>query len=156
MPAEPRRALRDAAPLPEQAPKTAGKAGPGAPPAAAARARAHTYAREAGAVVLLASALYAALALASFRGDPVHPEINGPDWVGPVGAAFAAVTVGTIGITAWLVPLELFVVALPLLRAPQPPRVSRIAHLSGDLLVAFVAAALVHIAAPHATAPRHS
>jgi len=137
--------------IPAEVPTKAGEpapAGTGAP----AAARVHTYAREAGAVVLLASSLYAALALASFQADPVHPEVVGADWVGPVGSAFAGVCVGAIGLGAWLVPVELFAVALPLLGAPRPSRVSRITHFAGDVLVATVVAALVHIAAPQTTA----
>src|SRR5882724_2643665 len=49
----------------------------------------HSYAREAAALVLLASALYTTLALASFQGDPLRAEVTGGDWVGPVGAAYA-------------------------------------------------------------------
>src|SRR5262249_8998275 len=65
------------------------------------------YAREAGALVLFASALYVALALASFRGDPLRPEVVGWDWVGPVGAAGARALAEAVGAVAWFVPIEL-------------------------------------------------
>src|SRR5438132_1039988 len=47
-----------------------GDPGGSPPPRASAGRRVHAYAREAAALVLLASALYAVLALASFRGAP--------------------------------------------------------------------------------------
>src|SRR5687767_6752172 len=47
------------------------------------------YTREAGALVLIATGLYCALALASYRADPMRPEVHGDDWVGPVGAVLA-------------------------------------------------------------------
>ena len=75
----------------------------------------HSYAREAAALLLLASVLYVTLALASFRGDPMRSEIAGADWVGPVGAAFAGALVQAIGACAWLVPLDLALFAGPLL-----------------------------------------
>src|SRR5882672_9702888 len=77
----------------------------------------HSYAREAAALLLLASALYSALALASFQGDPLRPEITGGDWVGPVGATVAGFAVETVGLVAWLVPIEFAVLAAPLLNA---------------------------------------
>src|SRR3954464_10831121 len=78
-------------------------AGKLAPP----RRASHGYAREAAALVLLASALYTALALSSFRGDPARPEITGDDWVGPAGAFVARAAVEAIGLAAWLLPIEL-------------------------------------------------
>src|SRR5262249_44059278 len=81
----------------QRSPVAAGKAPPEVRPA-------HGYAREAAALVLLASALFAALALASLRGDPARPELEGPDWVGPVGALVARAGVDAVGVCAWLVP----------------------------------------------------
>src|SRR5689334_18643001 len=72
---------------------------PGRPEAAAPRP-AHSYAREAAALLLLAAALYAALAFASFRGDPMRPELAGDDWVGPIGSAFARSLVEWVGLAA--------------------------------------------------------
>ena len=66
-----------------------------------------SYAREPAALVLMASALYTVLALTSFRGDPLRPEIVGGDWVGPVGATCAGALVETIGLAAWFIPIEL-------------------------------------------------
>ncbi|MBW2536108.1 MAG: DNA translocase FtsK 4TM domain-containing protein, partial [Deltaproteobacteria bacterium] len=114
------------------------------------RRTARTYAREAAALVLLASALYAGLALASFRADPVRPEVLGDDWVGPVGALFAGFFVRMVGVVSWLIPLELALVARPLL-FDRAAKLS-IVRLSGNVLLAVTAASLVHIALPESRA----
>src|SRR5438045_2506656 len=89
---------------------------PSAEVASADPARARVpFAREAGALVLLATALYVALALASFQADPMRPEVAGSDWVGPVGSTAAQALVTAIGVIAWYAPLELALLAAPLL-----------------------------------------
>ncbi|WP_437956971.1 DNA translocase FtsK 4TM domain-containing protein [Sorangium sp. So ce119] len=120
-----------------------GVAGPAAP-------QGHSYARDAAALVLLVSALYSALALASFRGDPLRPEIAGEDWVGPVGAALAGASVEAVGVIAWFVPLELALLAMPLLGAKRS--IASLFRLSGDIVVVVVLAALSHVAFPRAVA----
>ncbi len=103
-----------------------------------------SYAREAAALLLMAAGLYAALALASFQGDPFRPEIGGSDWVGPVGAVFARFAVGLIGVVAWLIPVELVLLSRPLL-SDRKIRFS-ISRVSGDIVIAVIASALTHIA----------
>src|SRR3954471_24940924 len=142
--------------LPLFAPRRAQTAGgPAAVPVAdapskTARAVAHGYAREAAALVLLASALYLALALSSFRGDPARPEMAGDDWVGPAGAFVAHAAVEAIGLAAWLLPIELALVASPLLNGK--PSIAGVARFAGDLVVVVILAALAHVAFPVATA----
>ena len=103
----PRRAQTAGGP-PDAAEALAREASPPRKAAAAASKRSpHSYAREAAALVLLASALYTVLALTSFRGDPMRPEIVGGDWVGPVGATCAGALVETIGLAAWFIPIEI-------------------------------------------------
>lgn len=109
-----------------------------------------TYAREAAAMVLLASALFATLSLASFEADPFRPEIGGADWVGPAGAELARALVVSVGFVAWLLPVELAVVASPLL-AGKPSRI-HLLRVSGDVVVAMVLAALLHVAFPESKA----
>ncbi|WP_438033544.1 DNA translocase FtsK 4TM domain-containing protein [Sorangium sp. So ce204] len=121
----------------------AGIAGPAAPPG-------HGYTRDAAALVLLVSALYSALALASYRGDPLRPEVSGDDWVGPVGAALAGTSIEAIGVIAWFVPLELALLAMPLLGAKRS--IASLFRLSGDIVVVVVLAALAHVAFPSAVA----
>src|SRR5262245_10119261 len=105
-----------------------------------------TYAREAGALLLMAAGLYCGLALGSFEADPLRPEVHGENWVGPVGAVFAEVGVKMVGVVAWLVPLELTLLARPLLR-DRRIRLG-VTRLSGDIVIAVVLAALMHIAVP--------
>ncbi|HEY4120615.1 MAG TPA: DNA translocase FtsK 4TM domain-containing protein [Byssovorax sp.] len=133
-------------------PKEIEAAAPSEPPRSpdAPRSRAHGYAREAASLVLFAASLYAGLALASFRADPMRPEIVGADWVGPVGEACARAAVEGIGVAAWFVPIELALLALPLVNG-KPSRFG-LTRLAGDLLVLVVLAALVHVAAPKAAA----
>src|SRR5579863_6921336 len=68
--------------------------------------------REVLALVLWTLALFLAMALASYRGDPTAAALSpptppGPDWVGPVGALCARGLVSLVGIVAWGLPLEL-------------------------------------------------
>jgi DNA segregation ATPase FtsK/SpoIIIE, S-DNA-T family len=110
----------------------------------------HSYAREAAAMVLLASALFSALALLSFRGDPLRPEVAGQDWVGPAGAAVAGAAVQAIGLAAWFFPLELAFIAAPLLNGK--PSVANVTRIAGDVVVIFILAALAEVAFPKVTA----
>lgn len=110
----------------------------------------HTYAREAAALLLLASALYTVLALASFEADPMRPEVIGQNWVGPVGEAFSSFFSGAFGIAAWSIPIELAFLSGPLL-AGKPSRAS-VARFGGDIVVLVILAALAHVAFPVATA----
>ena len=107
---------------------------------------ARTVARETAALLLMASGLYAALALASFQADPLRPELVGANWVGPVGAVFAGFGARLVGLGAWLLPLELVVLARPLL-GDRPIRLS-LMRLSGDVLIVVISASLIHIALP--------
>ena len=116
----------------------------------APRKRVHAYAREAAALLLFAAALYAALALASFRGDPMRPEIVGADWVGPVGAFSARALVEAIGLVAWFVPIELALLGAPLVNGRRS--VASLTRFAGDLVVLVVLAALAHVAFPRALA----
>ena len=109
-----------------------------------------TYAREAGALVLIASGMYTALAMGSYRADPLRPEVVGSNWVGPVGEALAGGLVAVIGIVAWLLPLELMLLSGPLMRDRK--FTLRWRRFAGDLSIAAILAALVHIAMPQATA----
>jgi DNA segregation ATPase FtsK/SpoIIIE, S-DNA-T family len=105
--------------------------------------------REAAALLLFAGALYAGLALASFRADPSNADVHGADWVGPVGASLAHGSVSLLGVVAWGLALELALFAAPLLK--RRPSIASLARLAGDVLVACILSALLHIAVPLAT-----
>jgi S-DNA-T family DNA segregation ATPase FtsK/SpoIIIE len=102
--------------------------------------------REALALLGCAAAVYLCLALASLRCDPADPTVVGGDWVGPVGASIAGLLARGFGVVAWLVPVELILVGAPLFR--RNARAFTGMRLAGDLVVAIVLAALVHVAAP--------
>ncbi len=111
---------------------------------------ARTYAREAAALLLIATGLYCGLAIASYEADPLRPNVVGENWVGPVGEVCARILVELIGIVAWLIPIELMFVARPLL-FDKKMKLS-LARLSGDIVIAIVCAALAHIAFPRVAA----
>jgi S-DNA-T family DNA segregation ATPase FtsK/SpoIIIE len=108
--------------------------------------------REATALVLWALALFLALALASYRGDPAGglsaaiPTAPGGDWVGPVGAFCARGLVSLVGIAAWGLPLELVILGIPLVRGKQSAATP--GRVAGDLLLAVLTAALVQVGSP--------
>src|SRR5579863_8349263 len=82
--------------------------------------------REAGALVLWTVAVFVALALASYRGDPAGsvaspPTPPGADWVGVVGALVARGVVSLVGLVAWGLPVELALVGIPLVRGKASP-----------------------------------
>jgi len=110
--------------------------------------------REVAALVLWTLALFFALALASYQGDPsgsagaVTPA--GPDWVGPVGAFGARGLVSLVGLVSWALPLELMLMGIPLVRGKESPATA--GRIAGDLLLAVVTAALVQVGSPGRTA----
>jgi S-DNA-T family DNA segregation ATPase FtsK/SpoIIIE len=93
--------------------------------------------REVAALVVWTVAVFLVLALASYPA---------PNWVGPVGDVFAGWLVSLVGVVAWGLPVELFLLGIPLVRgkasAATPGRIA------GDLLMGVVAAALVQVGSP--------
>jgi len=141
--------------------RAAGEATPGLPvntrvPTVLGRgAGAYGRTREVLALVLWTLALFLAMALASYRGDPAAallspPTPAGPDWVGPVGALCARGLVSLVGIVAWGLPLELVLLGIPLVRGKESPATP--GRCAGDLLIAVVTAALVQVGSPARTA----
>jgi S-DNA-T family DNA segregation ATPase FtsK/SpoIIIE len=106
--------------------------------------------REASSLLLIAGAAYLVLALAGTRIDPNDPSVQGADWTGAVGTAIGAVLARGFGFAAWLAPLELGLVALPLFRPGRMPVTSL--RLAGDLVLMILVASLIRIAVPDATA----
>jgi S-DNA-T family DNA segregation ATPase FtsK/SpoIIIE len=111
--------------------------------------------QEIAALVLWTLALFLALALASYQGDPSGsspqtPTPGGSAWVGPVGDFCARSLVTLIGVISWLLPVELFVLGIPLVRGKQSPVTA--ARVAGDVLFAVVTAALVQVGSPGRTA----
>ena len=106
--------------------------------------------REAAALLLIASAVFLALALASFSKDPANLDAHGADWVGPAGRSIASLLVSGIGIVACAAPIELLLMALPLFR--DRPSVASIARIGGDIIVIFILCALTHVSMPNTRA----
>src|SRR5215467_5440740 len=88
--------------------------------------------REAASLLLVAAAAYLVLALAGVQVDPDDPSVLGADWGGAVGTAIGSMLVRGFGLAAWLVPVELALVALPLFRPGRMPMTSL--RLAGDLV----------------------
>jgi S-DNA-T family DNA segregation ATPase FtsK/SpoIIIE len=101
--------------------------------------------REVAALLLWTVAAFAALALASYAGDPTSGAAR-PNWVGPAGELCARGLVSVVGVVAWALPLELALLGIPFVRGKKslvtPGRVA------GDLLVCVIAAALVQVGWP--------
>jgi S-DNA-T family DNA segregation ATPase FtsK/SpoIIIE len=97
--------------------------------------------REVAALVVWTLALFLGLALASY------PEAN---WVGSVGEVFAGWLASLVGLVAWALPLELFLLGIPLVRGKESAATP--GRIAGDLLMAVVAAALVQVGSPGRTA----
>lgn len=121
------------------------------PALAPARGSSSTFVRgrEAASLLLFVSAIFLALAMASFEGNPADLQIEGDNWVGPVGASCARFFLGTIGITAWTVPVELLMLAWPLLK--NRASIATLTRLAGDFLVVLIVAALMQVALPGST-----
>jgi DNA segregation ATPase FtsK/SpoIIIE, S-DNA-T family len=114
-----------------------------------ARAVAFARGREAASLLLFVTAIFTVLALLSFEGSPTQLELEGPNWVGPVGSTWARFLVGAIGFTSWALPAELLLLAWPLFK--DRASIATIARLAGDFLVLLILAALVQVALPTAT-----
>jgi DNA segregation ATPase FtsK/SpoIIIE, S-DNA-T family len=97
--------------------------------------------REVAALVVWTLALFLALALASY------PNAN---WVGPVGDVFAGWLASLVGLVAWALPLELFLLGIPMVRGKESAATP--GRVAGDLLMAVVAAALFQVSSPGRTA----
>ncbi len=109
--------------------------------------------REVAALLLWTFALFLTLAIASYVGAPpvdgapqIGPPLSGANWVGPVGEACARAVVTLVGVVAWAIPLELFLLGIPFVRSK--PNLATPSRLGGDVLLAVIAAALVQVGWP--------
>jgi len=100
-------------------------------------AAAYGRSREVAALVVWTLAVFLVLALASYPA---------PNWVGPVGEVFAGWLVSLVGVVAWGLPMELFLLGIPLVRGR--PSAATTGRIAGDLLMGVVAAALVQVGNP--------
>src|SRR5580700_1722507 len=108
---------------------------------------------EVAALVLWTLAIFLALALGSYQGDPSGsalvvgpPTPPGPDWVGPVGSVCARALVSLVGVVAWGVPIEIALLGIPLLRGKTSPATA--GRVASDLVLAVVTAGLIQVGSP--------
>jgi DNA segregation ATPase FtsK/SpoIIIE, S-DNA-T family len=121
----------------------------GAQPASFARGR------EVAALLLWTFAVFLALGLASYAGEPSVPGqestgLTGENWVGAVGAMVARAFVSAVGVMAWIVPIESVLLGIPFVRGKKSNATA--ARLAGDLLMIVIGAALVQVGWPGKTA----
>lgn len=122
----------------------------------------HARGREVAALLLWTAATFLVLALASYAGpssagsNPLgaaEPGVSGPDWAGSAGAACAGGLVTLLGVVAWALPLEMILIGIPLVRGK--PNAATTGRLSGDILMAIIASALVQVGWPSREAFGH-
>lgn len=115
--------------------------------------------REIAALGMWTSAVFLGLALASYIGEPStaptpngipHDALVGENWVGPVGEACARCLVQLVGLAAWAIPLEMFLLGIPFVRGK--PNNMTPARLGGDMLILVLGAAMVQVGWPTLTA----
>ncbi|HVJ89292.1 MAG TPA: DNA translocase FtsK 4TM domain-containing protein, partial [Labilithrix sp.] len=108
--------------------------------------------REVAALLLWTLAVFFALALASYAGEPTPPSpaegevaatITGENWVGPVGAFVARSFVSLVGVMSWVVPFEALLLGIPFVTGKKS-RVTA-ARLAGDILLVVIGASLVQV-----------
>ena len=117
-------------------------------PSSAPPHRHRTRGAEAGALLLFAAALFVAVALLTARFDPSDPSLHGDDWMGAVGASVASLMIQAFGAAAWLLPLELLCMGLPLLQGRVPEQLGL--RVAGDLMISILVASLLQVALPDA------
>src|SRR5690349_4283208 len=125
----------------------------GTPAPASSEPRPSGRPREAAALLLVAGGLFLVLALFSCKVAPGDAD-GSTSWVGPTGGFIAHLLAQGFGIAAWLAPIELGLVAIPLFRGR--PVGDLWLRLAGDLTLAVVASALLQVAAPGAVAFGHA
>lgn len=110
--------------------------------------------REVAALLLWTLAVFFALALASYAGEPASvtplPEdytpIAGDNWVGMVGAAVARLFVSLVGVMSWVVPAEALLLGIPFVTGKKSNATA--ARLAGDILLVVIGASLVQVGWP--------
>lgn len=117
-------------------------------------AQPHTFARgrEVAALLLWTLAVFFALALASYAGEPVASgqvdaqTITGENWVGPVGASVARAAVTLVGVMSWVVPFECLLLGIPFVTGRKSTATP--ARFAGDILLVVIGASLVQVGWP--------
>ena len=107
--------------------------------------------REVAALLLWTLAVFFALALASFLGDPVPVEgdaapLVGENWVGPVGASVARCFVSLVGTMSWIVPFEALLLGIPFVTGKKSTMTPT--RFASDIMLVVIGASLVQVGWP--------
>ena len=122
-------------------------------------AQPHTFARgrEVAALLLWTLAVFFALALASYVGEPTPATgqveatpLTGENWVGPVGAVIARAAVSLVGVMSWVVPFEALLLGIPFVTGRKSRATA--ARMAGDILLVVIGASLVQVGWPEKVA----
>ena len=115
--------------------------------------------REVAALVLWTLAVFFALALASYLGEPV-PSIEadavpiiGENWVGPVGASIARCFVSLVGTMSWVVPFEALLLGIPFVTGKKSTMTAT--RFASDIMLVVIGAALIQVGWPKQMAFGH-
>lgn len=127
-----------------------------APNVLGAQPETFAWGREVAALLLWTLAVFFALALASYAGEPAvagqtePPSVTGEDWVGPVGALVARGAVGLVGVMSWVVPFEALLLGIPFVTGRRSRATA--ARMAGDILLVVIGASLVQVGWPEKVA----
>jgi S-DNA-T family DNA segregation ATPase FtsK/SpoIIIE len=106
--------------------------------------------REVAALVFWTAAVFLALGLASYAGDPSAqsdlPPVTGENWVGAVGAVIARFAVNLVGVASWVLPFEAVLLGIPFVTGRKSRATP--SRLAGDILLVVIGASLVQVGWP--------
>jgi S-DNA-T family DNA segregation ATPase FtsK/SpoIIIE len=99
---------------------------------------------------ILALGLFVTMGLVTFRRDPLDPTVAGTNWVGPVGDCASGWLVQGFGVVAFLLPIELLLIGVSLLRSGEVIGVGF--RLASDLILGILLSSIVQVLFPDASA----
>ncbi len=110
----------------------------------------HRRSRELLGLAILALGIFIAMGLVTFRRDPLDPTVAGSNWVGPVGDCASGWLIQGFGVVALLLPVELLLMGVSLLRSREVTGVGF--RLASDLILGILLSSIVQVLFPDATA----
>jgi len=99
---------------------------------------------------VLASGIFTAVGLLTFRRDPMDPTVIGSNWVGPVGDSLCGWVVQGFGLVAWLLPVELMAIGWSLLRSRELRGLGF--RMASDLILGILLSAAIQVLFPESIA----
>lgn len=110
------------------------------------RAGAYPRRREVAALLSFTVSILVFLALLSYANHAIVTPDESRNWVGTVGDMAALGLVSAVGVMAWAIPLELFLLAIQFIRGTLESQ--RLVRISGDVLLLLLGAAMVQVGFP--------